>query len=231
MSGFFDSVDQSEFIRDRRTYERWREDCRNESDGGEAPFDVGEFLTPLLLYLSDGYATGTLAKRAAALLVVVAPHLLADASYSDVAARLCCQPHDLSRQVRALREAMPALKGGFRPSQTSTMRLVSLNQLRHAARKERYDELVAARAKHKQEIERSLELRQKLADSKKAANARALDAMRELDRAFGLCPDAPRRDEGQSSAPLGVRPDGSAAVGVVRSVEARERPRREGRWF
>lgn len=43
--------------------------------------------------------------------------------------------------------------------------------------------------------------------------------------------DTLRRDEGQPSPPLGVRPDGAAAVGVVRSVEARERPRREGRWF
>lgn len=244
--GRFDKIDVEAFKGDRRDFERWREDCRNEVEGDESPsFDVGEVLAPLLVYLADGYATGVIAKRAVALLVVVAPHLLSDVSYSEIAERLGCRPHDITCQVRVLREAMPALKGGFRREQTSTSRFVSLNQLRYAARNKRLTGVDEARKRHYDECQRASALKRELAEqkrlanelrfkrveAKKAANARALEAMREFDRVTGLCPEIPRRDEGQPSALLGARPDGSAAVGVVCSVEARSRPRREGRWF
>lgn len=231
MSGRFDNFDLGAFKADRRDFEAWRDSRRNEDDSEMPSFDVGEVLGPLLLYLADGYATGVVAKRAVALLIVVAPHLLADATYSEIAVRLGCGPKNIGVQVRKLREAIPALKGGFRCGQTSTTRLLSLNQLRHASRKRRYDDIVAARAKHREEVDKAVVLRQKLVEAKKEANSRALEAMREFDRITGLCPEILRRTEGQPSAPLVDRPDGAAAVGFVPSIGAKSLPRRAGRWF
>lgn len=123
---FVFSGDAEDLARDRDEFRKWTQRDRNtETSRAEEPDTV----SALLLYLADGYETGSLAARAAAVLLFIRPDLVGARNYREIAHKLGVGPAALIRAVRLLRETVP-LKGGLQPPRTSQTRLLSLGQIR-----------------------------------------------------------------------------------------------------
>jgi hypothetical protein len=189
---------------DRHSFSRWSEDQR--VDNGDSDLGASNPLADLLVFLSDGFHTGTLHARALAFLFVLRPDLLAfdleGGTCRAVAAKAGLSEAQLACALRDLRESAPEVDQAMRHVRTSRARFLALAELkshrREILRKDRETmakarcelapERVRQRRKRAREWEEGKRLRvarQVLALADPLLKAAAED-MRAFDRSMGL---------------------------------------------
>ncbi len=200
-----DEFDPQRAREDREAFEVWRDFDRNGAD--DAGRD-GNPLSDLLVFLSDGYHTGTLLARSLAFLFVLRPDLVAverDAgTVAAVAEKAGLSAPQLSAALRLLRETAPELDQAMRDVRTSRARFLALAEIKARrrvltvrdreamaeARRELAPERVRKRRKSAREWEEAKRLRvarQVLAMADPLIKAAAED-MRAFDCSMGLRP-------------------------------------------
>jgi len=125
---FIFAGDAGEHFNGVRELERFREEQRNGAPE-EHQSEAADPVTALLLYLADGYETGSLAARAVAFLLLVRPDLVRGETYKQIGDRLGVGPSSVLRAVRIFRETVP-IQGMTDRLQTSKSRLLSIGQIR-----------------------------------------------------------------------------------------------------
>lgn len=117
---------------DRDSFRKWDADRRADLD--DEPSRETNPLADLLLYLSDGYHTGTLLARSVAFLFVLRPDLLLAGvegkTAQAVAAKAGIPADQLSCALRALRETAPELDAVMRSVHTSRARFLALGEMK-----------------------------------------------------------------------------------------------------
>lgn len=201
-----ESADLERWRSDRRDFDTWQDAERSDLEDA-APRDSNP-LADLLVFLSDGFHTGTLAARSLAFLYVLRPDLLAidteAGTVSAVAGKANLTPRQLTEAIRGLRETAPELDQVMRNVRTSRARFLALAELKaHRRSLIRRDREVMAKAradlapervrkhrKHAREWDERKRLRvarQLLSLADPLLKAAAED-MRAFDRSLGLCP-------------------------------------------
>lgn len=121
---------KEDFVRDRREFERWEIDGRNELDAERQSNPLAD----LLVYLSDGYHKRTLLARAVAFLWVLRPDLVAGdggaQSIDAVASKAGISRLALTTAVRHLRTTAPELDQVMRGTHTSRARFLAIAQMK-----------------------------------------------------------------------------------------------------
>lgn len=123
------------FISDQHELARWRTDQRNERDAERASNPLAD----LLVFLADGFQTGTLQARALAFLWVLRPDLVAAEGGAQnvdaVSAKAGLSRQQLTTAVRHLRTTAPELDQVMRNVQTSRARFLALAEIKARRRK------------------------------------------------------------------------------------------------
>lgn len=205
MSQGDDQADLDQWKSDRDEFKRWR-DADRETD--DEPARESNPLADLLVFLSDGYHTGTLQARALAFLWVLRPDLVAvdkrSGTCKAVAEKAGLTVPQLSSAIGILRRTAPDLDQVMRAVRTSRARFLALAELkahrRLVALKDREKmaqtrlQLAPERVRKDRqrrrdwaELRRVRVARQVLALADPLLKAAAQD-MREFDRRLGLCP-------------------------------------------
>lgn len=128
--------DLQAFREDRSAVHRWKDEERN---GVADPGRDSNPLADLLVFLSDGFHTGTLLARALAFLWVLRPDLVTGeggaASVNAVAEKAGLSPVQLLGAVRQLRTTAPELDQVMRNVRSSRTRFLALAEIKARRRK------------------------------------------------------------------------------------------------